>query len=106
MKVIFLVILGALLCKPIVAYTTKDTLTVKIEDKDRECNKNNECRYVIYTDLEVFENRDSVWFLKWNSSDVYNDMKKDGTYEITVTGFRIPFFSSYRNIVGVSEING
>ena len=57
--------------------------------------------YLIYTDKEVFKIEDSLIFGQFNSSDVYGMIAEGETYKFKVFGLRIPFLSTYRNIVGV-----
>lgn len=57
--------------------------------------------YLIYTDKEVFKIEDSLIFGQFNSSDVYGMLTEGETYKFKVFGLRIPFLSTYRNIVGV-----
>ena len=56
-------------------------------------------KYLIFTDAETFENVDSWLALKFNSSDVYGSIVEGSTCEFTVTGWRIPLLSWYRNIL-------
>ena len=75
---------------------------VIIQDKERVvtgAGTAQESKYLIFTDVETFENTDSLLALKFNSSDVYGSMKQGSTCELHVTGFRIPFLSMYRNIL-------
>ncbi|HHX70455.1 MAG TPA: DUF1523 family protein [Gallicola sp.] len=53
------------------------------------------------TEDEVFENEDEFIRLKFNSSDVQNKLKVDSTYTVRVIGWRIPFLSTYRNIIEI-----
>jgi hypothetical protein len=62
-------------------------------------------KYLIFTDNEVLENTDSLWYWKWNSSDFYNKIEAGKTYKFTVYGWRVPFMSWYRNIVEVEQTN-
>jgi hypothetical protein len=39
--------------------------------------------------------------MKFNSSDIYNQLEKGKKYRIKVYGFRIPFLSWYKNIIEV-----
>lgn len=73
-----------------------------IQDKERVVTgvgSAQESKYLIFTDAETFENTDSLLALKFNSSDVYGAIQIGTTCSFTVTGFRIPFFSMYRNIL-------
>jgi hypothetical protein len=84
---------------------TESTIVTTITKTDRECKADSNgattCRYMIYTPDEVFENVDTWWYLKFDSSD-FNNKLSGGigkSYKLTVYGFRIPFFSQYRNVV-------
>lgn len=61
--------------------------------------------YLVYTDKEVLKIEDSLIFGQFNSSDIYGMLVKGKTYKFKVFGFRIPFLSSYRNIIGVYSTN-
>lgn len=65
---------------------------------------NKSSKYLLMTDNGVFENTDSITRWKWNSSDVYNDIKTGCKYEATVFGFRNNFLSMYQNVVDVQHI--
>lgn len=91
---------GMILVSPILAYVTNDTVTFTVKEKENIV-RNDSSKYLIYTDSEVFENTDSLWYWKWNSSDVYRDLEVGKQYEAEVYGFRVPFLSWYRNIVDV-----
>jgi len=56
-------------------------------------------KYLVFTDKEVLENTDCFILFKFNSSDIYGKLKVDQLYDFDVYGFRVPFFSWYRNIV-------
>lgn len=88
----------------IFTYTTIDSVTVRIEDKERVTTGSGESissKYLIFTDVETFENTDSILFLKFNSSDLYSSLKRGELYTLKVCGWRIPFLSSYRNILNI-----
>lgn len=85
-----------------------ETYVVTITDKER-VNKGDSSKYLVYADSEdgeslVFENTDSLFHGKFNSSNVQGKLKEGKTYELTVVGFRIPILSSYQNIVNVEEV--
>ncbi|MEI2420654.1 hypothetical protein V6O07_10305, partial [Arthrospira platensis SPKY2] len=90
----------------VIHHTTKDEVRqVLIQDKERVISKSGDqttSKYLIFTDREVFENTDTVWGLKWNSSDVYGKIQRGQICDFEVTGFRIPFMSVYRNILSAS----
>ncbi|MBT5023282.1 DUF1523 family protein [Candidatus Woesearchaeota archaeon] len=83
-------------------YKVKIVGTERVKDGDEE-------KYVVFTsDIESgversFENTDSLLELKYSSSDLQaklSSAEKEGQVcDIKTYGFRIPFFSSYKNIV-------
>lgn len=79
---------------------------VRVEAKERISRGTGDSlshKYVVFTDVGVFQNTDSLFHLKWSSSDLQNRLKVGGEYEIRTYGWRIPFLSTYENIVEVSE---
>ncbi len=73
-----------------------------IEFENRRSDDSGEVR-LIHTDSGVFMNSDTLWWLKFNSSDVQTNLiraKQSGKkVRIKTVGFRIPFFSQYPNIL-------
>jgi hypothetical protein len=59
--------------------------------------------YLIGTNKGVFKDNDSFPYLKFNSSDFYNQVKQGDAYNFEVTGWRIPFMSEWPNIVSYSQ---
>lgn len=85
-------------------YGTGDQVTFTVTDKERiveSAGETTTSKYLVFTDSETFENTDSLLRLKFNSSDVQGQLQEGKTYEAEVYGWRIPFLSSYRNIVNV-----
>lgn len=101
---ILVLIVGSIIFSTYRAYGTKDTVTFTIEDKERVCEGGDSgCRYLVFTDEEVFENRDSFLHFKFNSSDIHGQLNEGEEYTATVIGWRIQFLSMYRNIIEVSD---
>lgn len=87
-----------------VHFGTLDTVRdVKILDKERVTASSNDgtvtSKYIIFAEGETFENTDTIWAFKYNSSDIYGKIAKGAACTFEVTGFRVPFFSMYRNIL-------
>lgn len=88
------------------------TYIITVTDKERITEQNGDdidSKYLIYgTDKKgqdyVFENTDSLFRGKFNSSDVYGSIEKDKTYEVTVVGYRVQFLSWYENIIKYKEL--
>jgi len=102
--VLVLLLIPAMLAVPIM---TKDTVTATVTKTARIVEKSGDSvdsKYLIYTDVETFEDVDSWIYFKFNSSDVYGALKEGTTYKFTVYGWRVPFMSWYRNIVRFEKI--
>ena len=84
-------------------YFTREDVTFDVTKTERVVDKDSS-KYLIYTKNETFENTDTIWYLKFNSSDIYGKIKNDKKYSATVYGFRIQFLSMYRNIIDIKEI--
>ncbi len=83
-------------------YATIETNTFTIEEKEVKVDysgENPKSMYLLFTDKGVYSNTDSIWFFKFNSSDVYGQLKVGETYTCKTNKLRIPFFSMYKNII-------
>lgn len=105
-KVVCVFIIGCIMITLFITMFTSlndHSYTATITDKVRD-NDNDNNRYLIFTELEdgsvlVLENTDSFLRGKFDSSDVYGDLKIGETYEFNVVGIRIPYMSWYENII-------
>jgi len=79
---------------------TLETVQITIYDKQR-VTTGSKSKYMVFTSGESFEDTDSFYHSKYNSSDLFSHLKIGCTYELSVYGKRIPFFSTYRNIVEI-----
>lgn len=61
-------------------------------------------RYLIFTDKGVYENTDSMFKFKFNSSDLHNELQPGKTYQAITVGPRIQFLSMYPNVIKAQEI--
>lgn len=83
---------------------SENTWTATIEDKERinDCSGDTcESYYLVFTDVGVFKNSDSIIYGKFNSSDVQGRLKIGETYTFTSVGWRVGVFSMYPNIIDV-----
>ncbi|WP_375180701.1 hypothetical protein, partial [Enterococcus rotai] len=87
----------------IASYHNENTYVIKVTDKETKTSDDSS-KYLIFGDDEkgnakVFENTDAIFARKFNSSDLYAEIEIGKTYEFKTVGFRIPFMSSYENIM-------
>lgn len=53
---------------------------------------------------EGFLNEENFWFGKFNTRDIFNDLKINGTYKIKYYGWREGFNSGFPNILSIEEV--
>ena len=93
----------SILIAPVV-YTYGTVTTLKIDVvKTERVSKDGDSRYLVFTKDETFENTDSFLHMKFNSSDLHGALEVGNSYTVKVYGWRIPLFSSYRNIVSIEN---
>ena len=63
--------------------------------------KNSSSAYTIFTDMGVFSNHDEFLALKFNSADLYAELKPGTCYRVKTWWWRIPVFSKYPNIIKI-----
>lgn len=88
--------------------------TITVTDKERIVDTDGETitsKYLIFGEDEdgnvlVFRNSDEPIRGKWNSSTVQGSLKVGKTYTVIVVGYRIPFLSTYENIIAFEEVGG
>lgn len=93
-----LCVVTTLILPPILGYTNKETTEITIKDKYVDVNNENGVFLVVSTDNYTYKVSDLLFKGKFNSTDIYNNLEIGKTYEIETTGYRIPFFSEYKNI--------
>lgn len=88
------------------------TYVATVTDKERIVQNDGEdvnSYYLIFCkddqgNYYELKNEDSLIRGKFNSSNFYNRIEEGKTYEFTVVGYRIGFFSAYENIIDVKEL--
>jgi hypothetical protein len=75
----------------------KEVVECTVQDKWVKRNDDEE-KYLVSCDDEVYQITDNILYGKFNSSDIYAKLKIGKKYKLTVTGFRSGLFSSYKNI--------
>lgn len=76
---------------------------IHVNKSERVCSGQEYCRYLVFTDKGVFENTDTIWHLKFDSSDMYNNLVAGKDYNVVAVGWRIPVLSVYKNIIEIKE---
>lgn len=103
----------AVIAFPVMNFSNNHTYTVTITDKERVTTQvaegQTDSKYLIYGEDEngktyVFEDTDTLFRWKFNSSDVFGALKEGETYELTVIGFRVHIFNWYENIIDFKAV--
>ena len=99
---LLVIIVIILLFAILIHYSLKSVAitTITISDKER-ISDGDSSYYLIFTENEVFKNQDSMLHGKFDSSDVYSNLKIGQTYNVKVNWYRVPFWSMYRNILEI-----
>ena len=82
--------------------STMEEIHINIKDKQR-ITTGSKSKYMVFTSTETLEDTDSFYHQKYNSSDVFSDLKVGCSYDVNVYGKRVPFFSMHRNIVNIAK---
>lgn len=82
--------------------STEEDVSFVVVDKERVTERETS-KYLIFTEDETFENVDSLFYLKYNSSDIYGKVIIGNKYCAKVVGYRFPLLSLYRNIVKIND---
>lgn len=105
MKKISLFVLGLVLVGGSFSYySSAEDVQITVNDKEHVMYRNGsdlEDKYMVYSEGEVFKNTDDIFYFKFNSSDVQNELKEGNSYNVKVVGWRIPFLSMHRNIISI-----
>ena len=94
------IIIGAIIFQ-IKSYTNLNTITAKVEGKER-VTEGTQSYYLVYSDKGTMKLEDDMFRGNFYSSDVYGKIKQDSTYTFTTSGYRIGWLSSYPNIIEVN----
>ena len=77
--------------------TIKDKWVKRTDEEDK---------YLVSCDDEVYQITDNLLYGKVNSSDIYAQLEIGNKYKLEVSGFRFGLLSSYRNINKATLIRG
>lgn len=84
------------------------TITItSLPDRSVQYNANgdkNTYANLVYTDKGTFQNTDSWFPYKKDSSDLYGRLHQGGTYTCDVAGWRWPIVSKYPDLIRCQEV--
>lgn len=105
--IIVLIVVGCVACSSSF-YFNDHEITATVTDKERVANGDSS-KYLIYTQTEdgetlVLENTDILVRGKFDSSDLYAEIKPGQTYKFSLVGKRVGIMSWYENILKATPI--
>ena len=95
--IVSIVLIGLLVFIVSIGYQNEEMIKCTIEDKWVK-RKDKSDMYLVQCDNEVYQITDLIFKGKFNSSDIYANLRVGNTYEITTTGYRFELLSMYKNI--------
>lgn len=91
--------LAAVLLTPIIHFSTFDTVTAVVTEKERVSDSSGNSIYLVWTENETFQVADSWLAMRFYASDDYGKIADGATCTFKVNWFRFGLTSSYRNIL-------
>lgn len=103
--VLILGLIGGIVYIATLDYQNEETIEITINDKYIKRNKQEDMYLVVGDNGETYKITDLLFKGKFNSTDLYNQLNIGNKYKITTTGYRIHFWSMYKNINKIEKIN-
>lgn len=102
-------LLGLYIYIPINKVTNIRQVTVTVTEKTVKNYSKSGSKYLVFGQdengqIHTFEVTDSLLCWRFNSSDVYGEIKSGNKYDLTVGGDRVKFLSLYPNIYEADEV--
>ncbi len=85
-------------------YLNSQTKEIIVSDKYIKRVNEKDVYLVVDGDKNTYKITDLFLKLKFNSTDIYNQLEKGNRYRIHTTGFRIKILSEYPNINKAEEV--
>ena len=100
MIIILVLIFGFLFFEPFLTRTEEVITVINIERWGNE-----EGKYFIFTDDEVFINVNDYYHNKHNADEIFTMFKPGYTYRVKVVGVYMPSIPRFRNITNIVEFS-
>ncbi len=98
--VLFVGIIAAVSVLGIAKNAHEEHLTCTITEKESVAKGDSGHEYRVFTEeCGVLKVGDTVWRMHFESADVYASLHEGETYDLTTTGWRVPFLSWMPNVV-------
>lgn len=87
------------------SYYALETATVTVVGKESVSTENGH-EYRVYAEDKTYVIKDSVVRTRFNSSDLYRELRQGRTYTCKTQGWRVPLFSMFENLMSCREAPG
>lgn len=87
-----------------VEYQNEEIIEITVKDKYIKRSGKTDLYLVASEEGETYKIQDLLFKGKFNSTDLYNELEIGNKYRITTTGIRLQYFSMYKNINKIEEI--
>lgn len=100
------VVVLALFLGTCASFVKEDSVQFKVDNKEA-VQKDNGNQYRVYAaDSDaVYVVSDSILKLRFNSANVYNEIKEGRRYDCKKFGWRVPLFSMFENLKDCHEVD-
>lgn len=98
-------IIGGTIYFATIEYQNEEVIEITVKDKYVKRDGKSDIYLVASEAGDTYKITDLLWKGKFNSTDLYNQLTIGKTYKITATGIRLQYFSMYKNINKIEEIN-
>lgn len=101
--VVFIIVVIFVVGISMIGYSNTEEIKITVMDKYIKRSGNYDKYMVVDTLGNAYEISDLMFIGKFNSTDLYNQLKVGHTYIVSISGVRNNFFSMYKNINRIIE---
>lgn len=101
--VVFIIVVVFVVGISMIGYSNTEEIKITVMDKYIKRSGDYDKYMVVDTLGNAYEISDLMFIGKFNSTDLYNQLKVGHTYIVSISGVRNNFFSMYKNINRIIE---
>lgn len=101
--VVFIIVVILVVGISMIGYSNTEEIKITVMDKYIKRSGDYDKYMVVDTLGNAYEISDLMFIGKFNSTDLYNQLKIGHTYIVSISGVRNNFFSMYKNINRIIE---
>lgn len=101
--VVFIIVVIFVVGISMIGYSNTEEIKITVMDKYIKRSGDYDKYMVVDTLGNAYEISDLMFIGKFNSTDLYNQLKVGHTYIVSISGVRNNFFSMYKNINRIIE---